>query len=83
MENIDEHSEEIANLQNGESISNFHMLQTVGIGYSEELKPFIYKFDRIRITPEQKETISTTFLDYKEIFPKLRRFEGSRWSPSL
>jgi len=68
-ENIDEHSEEIAsNLQNGESISNFHMLQTVGIDDSEELKPFIYKFDRIRITPEQKETISTTFLDYKILY---------------
>lgn len=68
-DNIDEHSEEIAsNLQNGESISNFHMLQTVGIDDSEELKPFIYKFDRIRITPEQKETISTTFLDYKILY---------------
>ena len=66
-ENIDQHSEEIAgNLQKGETVSNFQMLQTVGI--DDHLQQYIYKFNRIHISKEQKETISTCFLDYKLLY---------------
>lgn len=65
---IDKHSQEIVdNLQNGEKISNVHLIKTVGIDNEDENKNIIYKFDRIRVTKEQKETISTTYLDYKII----------------
>lgn len=65
--NIEQQSEGIVgNIQTGETISNFQMLQAVGI-YDHQ-QQYIYKFNRIHISKEQKETISSCFLDYKLLY---------------